>query len=129
MTDSVMAKYVAHTLSLQCKLQQKHIKKDPVPAAEVASESTDVAAESAAAEPVASPVIASVAAVPLFALMIRKIHLRVLVQRSCLRLSLCLTLLPGHWRLGSLISALGLVMYCQGPPALLVRMYMSARMY
>ena len=59
-SNSVMSKYVVHKLSLKCKLQSKCSKKDPVPASAVASDSTDVAAESAVAEPAASPVPAPV---------------------------------------------------------------------
>ena len=62
-TDSVIAKYVAHKLSLQRKLQCKHNKKDPAPIAAVASEPLDVAAEPAAAEPAASLVVAPFAVV------------------------------------------------------------------
>ena len=92
-SDSVMSKYVAHKLSLQCKLQSKDSNKDPL----VASDSTDVAAEPAVAEPAASLVPAPVAAATTPhppSLFIWTVPLRVLTVILCARLNLCLIHFP-----------------------------------
>ena len=81
-----MSKYVAHKLSQQPKLQSKSNKKDPVPAFAVATDTSDVAAESAVAEPAASPVPAPIAAVSPF---VQTIPPRALGIILCAKLNLC----------------------------------------